>query len=85
MDGTSTSSVEFLLAWGRVVKECFYSAGKTILSLKMTPKGIKRLHCIVWVALQHHLKWALLSVALLFINPEKILHCYTTTVLFRQV
>lgn len=65
------SSVEFLLAWGLVVKECFCSAGKTIPSLKMTPTGMKRSRHVVWVALQHHLKWALLSVTFLFINPEK--------------
>lgn len=76
VDGTSTNNAEFLPAWSLVVKESFYSAGKTIPSLKMTPKGMKLSHCIVWGALQHHLKWALLSVTPLFINPEKILCCY---------
>lgn len=76
VDGISTNNAEFLPAWSLVVKESFYSAGKTIPSLKMTPKGMKLFHCIVWGALQHHLKWALLSVTPLFINPEKILHCY---------
>lgn len=49
VDGISTNNAEFLPAWSLVVKECFYSAGKTIPSLKMTPKGMKLLfHCIVW-------------------------------------
>lgn len=82
MDDISTNNAEFIPARSLVVKECFYSAEKTIPSLKMTPKGMKRSHCTVWGALQHHLKWALLSITLLFINPERIL---AVTFLFSQV
>lgn len=79
VDRVFTNNAEFIPVWRLVVKECFYSAGKTIPSLKMTPKGMKLFHCIVWGALQHHLKWALLSVTLFFINPEQnfaLLHFY---------